>query len=97
MSKLDIRPNELAVKTKWGWQNSVTGELLVSAPGYFKDVEADSDKPNTKSITAKPKDTKKPKKPKNQQKPKEEVTQVETDPNSGNDAPPAPPEHTEEL
>ena len=94
MSKLDFRPNELAVKTKWGWQNSVTGELLVSAPGYFKDVEADSDKPNTKSITAKPKDTKKPKK---QQPPKEEVTQVETDPNSGNDAPPAPPEPTEEL
>ena len=94
MSKLDFRPNELAVKTKWGWQNSVTGELLVSAPGYFKDVEADSDKPNTKSITAKPKDTKKPKK---QQTPKEEVTQVETGPNSGNDVPPAPPEHTEEL
>ena len=94
MSKLDIRPNELAVKTKWGWQNSVTGELLVSAPGYFKDVEADSDKPNTKSITAKPKVTKKPKK---QQPPKEEVAQVETGPNSGNDVPPAPPEHTEEL
>ena len=94
MSKLDFRPNELAVKTKWGWQNSVTGELLVSAPGYFKDVEVDSNKPNTKSITAKPKDTKKPKK---QQTPKEEVVQVETGPNSGNGAPPAPPEHTEEL
>ena len=62
MSKIDIRPNETAVKTKWGWQDSVTGELLVSAPGYFKDVEADSEKPNSIPAKIEQKPKQKPKK-----------------------------------
>lgn len=52
MSKLDTRPSKTAVKTKWGWQDSVTGELLVSAPGYFKDVEADSERPSSVPVKA---------------------------------------------
>ena len=41
---LNKRPHPNAVKTKWGWQNKNTGELLVSAAGQFKDVEVDGGK-----------------------------------------------------
>lgn len=47
-SKLEHKPNEHAVKTKFGWQHGTTGELLVSAVGAFTEVDVDVSRPNNK-------------------------------------------------
>lgn len=91
MSKLDHRPNDKAVKTQWGWQNSETGELLVSAVGAFSDdIEADSALPNSPSnITIKSQAAKKPKaKPQAESK---QQLETETTENIVEEVPSAPP------
>ena len=47
-SKLEHKPNDNAVKTKFGWQDGTTGELLVSAVGAFTAVDVDVSRPNNK-------------------------------------------------
>lgn len=47
-SKLEHKPNDNAVKTKFGWQDGTTGELLVSAYGAFTTVDVEITRPNNK-------------------------------------------------
>lgn len=48
-AKIDTAPNPFAIKTKQGWQDKDTGEIYVSAYGYFTDATKD-DVPRKKAL-----------------------------------------------
>ena len=48
-AKIDTAPNPFAIKTKQGWQDKDTGEIYVSAYGYFTDATKE-DVPRTKAL-----------------------------------------------
>ena len=48
-AKIDTAPNPFAIKTKQGWQDKDTGEIYVSAYGYFTDATKE-DVPRKKAL-----------------------------------------------
>lgn len=61
-AKIDTAPNPFAIKTKQGWQDKDTGEIYVSAYGYFTDATKE-DVPRTKALGFKGRTVAKPPKP----------------------------------
>lgn len=61
-AKIDTAPNPFAIKTKQGWQDKDTGEIYVSAYGYFTDATKE-DVPRTKALGFKGRTIPKPTKP----------------------------------
>lgn len=61
-AKIDTAPNPFAIKTKQGWQDKDTGEIYVSAYGYFTDATKE-DVPRKKALGFKGRTVAKPPKP----------------------------------